>query len=32
VALPFLNIKEKVPLPDGLYSPILILAVCMIPE
>ena len=30
VALPFLNIKEKVPLPDGLYSPILILAVCMI--
>ena len=30
VALPFLNIQEKVPLPGNLYSPILILTICMI--
>lgn len=29
-ALPFLGIKEKVPLPEDLYCPILILAICMI--
>ncbi len=30
VALPFLDIREKVPLPDNLYGPVLILAICMI--